>query len=307
MWKEDSGAPDNSRGSGNFDSQNPDADIEQGSFAMLMFALVGLASGFILPYFALGGDSKARAPALPPADQVTPDIEGRPSRRSLAGATWFRQSARRIYYSLRYGITLRSLLSLGCLTFAFIMVGTFFISTPTQAIVLIALVGIPWSITAWAPYALIGEFIREASAGLSPYEFEDDHHGPRRSAERRLSRRRRSQVLARDTEQHVGLSVNSRTDGDVSPASHSGLSGPSAGEGQSQQVQAALLDCEPLRSRRKADDRRGVSRHEAIEDLDDKDEGTMAGTVIGIHNLAIVIPQLMVSDSDVGARRQTRD
>lgn len=53
------------------------------------------------------------------------------------------------------GLTLRRMWFLSQLLFAICMFSTFFIHTPVAAIVMTALVGISWSLTLWAPFALI--------------------------------------------------------------------------------------------------------------------------------------------------------
>ncbi len=251
-----------------------DVDFEQGSFAMLMYAVVALASGFILPFFALGSDVRARAPQLPSSQSA--HAHSASASSSLPGARAVQRRIHAIYRGLRYGITLRTLWSCGALLYAAIMAATFFVQTPVQAVILIASIGIPWSITAWAPFAMIGEFVREANAGSSPYEFEDDHHGPRRSAERR---RRRSQVAVSSSADAPGFPFHAASDSGETPSSVSAGS-DSRGGAPRRPILASSG---------------GSSTAQLPGSLDTEDEAAMAGTVLGIHNLAIVIPQLLVS------------
>ena len=268
-----------------------DHDFEQGSFSLLMYAIVALASGFVLPFFALGSDARARAPALP---ETAISDDRHVSRSRL------KRHARRVWRGLRFGLTLRTMWSLGCFVYAVIMLGTFFVETPTQAIVLIALVGLPWSITAWTPYALIGEFVRETALGLSPYEFDDDHNGPLRSEARRQERRRQNReqkAVASALERRAGFPLHSPGEEGAPLAEHHSAfrTGNEERDAAKKQVNSALVDCDPLRpSEARPSNRRGASEATATQ----QDEGAMAGTVLGIHNLAIVVPQLMVSRSE---------
>lgn len=53
------------------------------------------------------------------------------------------------------GFTLRRAWFLAQLLFALCMFSTFFIKTPLQGTIMVALVGVSWSLTLWAPFALI--------------------------------------------------------------------------------------------------------------------------------------------------------
>ena len=55
------------------------------------------------------------------------------------------------------------------------MASTFFISTPTQATVLTGVIGLPWALTLWAPFALISAEIskRDSEARRSDNKPED--------------------------------------------------------------------------------------------------------------------------------------
>ncbi|EED15899.1 sucrose transport protein, putative [Talaromyces stipitatus ATCC 10500] len=110
-----------------------------------------------------------------------------PQRASVL--TTFMQSSTRMLGKLRVpGLTLRRLWLLSHFLFAICMFSTFLISSPGTAAVMTAIVGIPWMITSWAPYAFIatelaqsqsqstnGEFIAESihRPGYPYNEFED--------------------------------------------------------------------------------------------------------------------------------------
>ncbi|PKI82502.1 hypothetical protein MVES1_003449 [Malassezia vespertilionis] len=114
---------------------------ELGSLGMLLFASVAMLSSLILPSFSLAGHDASIALGLP--------------RRS-----WPR-------------LRLRALWCLGALLqAALLLLGTFFVHTQRHAILLVAAMGVPWGIWTWVPFALIGEFVREAeaSSGVSGAE-----------------------------------------------------------------------------------------------------------------------------------------
>ncbi|PWY99510.1 MFS general substrate transporter [Testicularia cyperi] len=364
--------------SGQHDS-NSDKDAERGSFAMLLFALVALTSGALLPYFSLAGEKRhsdgSGSIQLPP-DEVdehssygAADVEN-----GQDAATWLMNAHRRqepepklsmwrrAVRGLRQGLTLRTFWTLASLTFATLMLaGTMWAKTVEQATLVIALVGLPWSVAAWAPFAMVGEFVREAEEGESPFEFEGDHWSPARTRararERSLRKSRRESLTAPIASATDGtgpgfgspetvpspLSIGSgvaqgrrasRSIRYIDPHSspharrlsqthgRSGLASPASGEeGARERIRASLLDCAPLPHN--FAQQRGQRRDHSVEvyneeddyietssispedletpdglsrDPNDSHSGSIGGgTILGIHNLAIVAPQFIVA------------
>jgi len=146
------------------------------------------------------------------------------------------------------------------------MVGTFFVRKQAHAIVLVMLMGIPWSVWMWVPYAMIGEFVREAekSTAFSLY----DEQWP---AQRIMEHQKRASL--QESEQHAyprrwpcPFDSSMRSS---SIRSVSGTHGPSI-----------------------------VSRGPEVVRPDDGnmlEDSTNGGTVLGIHNLSIVLPQLLMA------------
>ncbi|CBQ73261.1 related to General alpha-glucoside permease [Sporisorium reilianum SRZ2] len=289
------------------DHPSSDRDAERGSFAMLMFAIVSLVSGALLPYLALAGE-KRDEPQLPPSrtapedgsETPTPplqldipaDQESLYSHRGVTHDPEHTESlsrAQRLVRGLRGGLTLRTLWTLASVAFALLMlVGTAWAGTVYQATVVIALVGVPWSIAAWAPFAMVGEFVREAEEGASPFEFEEDHWSPARTRARAEERWLRKQ--RRGSRGSAGV-------GEGSPTARGGFKyldgSPRRSQGGEQsardRIRASLVECAPLPHT--------LSRSSDGESVaDDAAHGTGgAGTILGIHNLAIVAPQFVVA------------
>lgn len=212
-----------------------DADRQIGSFAMLCFAILAMIAGLILPVVSLAGRAGA-----------SPGMESKPLRtRSLS---------------------LRTIWTLGALFQAILMVGTFFVRTQTHAIVLVTLMGIPWSIWMWVPYAMIGEFVREAekSNALTLY----DEHWP---AHRIMEHQKRASL--QESEQHAYPRRWPGTfDSSIRSSSIRSVSGTHG------------LSI--------------VSRGPEVVRPDDgnvPEDSTNGGTVLGIHNLSIVLPQFLMA------------
>lgn len=113
-----------------------------GTFALLVFAITSFVSNTLLPFI------------------VAPTYKPPTTRKS-------HRSARitRILTSLQIPwLTIRRAWLLAHLLFAACMASTFFITTPTAATALAGVVGISWSLTLWAPFALISADISQRDA-----------------------------------------------------------------------------------------------------------------------------------------------
>ncbi|KAK4543151.1 hypothetical protein LTR36_005929 [Oleoguttula mirabilis] len=151
-----------------------------GTFALLIFAVTTFSSSVILP-FVVASSYKAPEPA--PVTPMTPGARtpGTPLTPHTAGASsaagyfgynpahtddWStkpeyqdRNAFQRFCYRLpsleiRW-LTLRRAWMLSHVVFALLMWLTFLVRDTTTATVLVGLIGIPWAMTNWAPFALI--------------------------------------------------------------------------------------------------------------------------------------------------------
>lgn len=216
--------------------RHSDADHELGSFAMLCFALLAMVSGLVLPSLSLAG--KMRPPLL----ETLPPTSS--SRRRVRG------------------MSLRTLWTFGSLLQAVLMLSTFFIYTQKQAILLVMLMGVPWSVWMWVPYAMIGEFVREAERS-SMFQYSDEQWPAQRIMEHQRSSTHESIPTQRPHPYPKGFDATSQR-------SVSGPYGPSI-----------------------------VSRGPDVVRPDENpallEESACGGTILGIHNLSIVLPQFLVA------------
>lgn len=134
-----------------------------GTFALLIFAITSFASNMLLPFLVV---PSYRAP--PPKTPSTPmhHTPGTPGTLSASitsffppapspSATLHTRLTRLLGLCQIKWLTLRRAWLLSHILFALCMASTFFISTPTQAMVLTGFVGLPWALSLWAPFALI--------------------------------------------------------------------------------------------------------------------------------------------------------
>lgn len=158
-----------------------------GTFGLVVFAMVSFVSNVFLPFlveptYKAKEDYHAVAPVTPtsplgtrPFNTSTTDLtQISPASPTSAGRSVQRAYLDRMLEKLQIpGFTLRRAWMLSQIVYSLCMFSTFFISSTTAAIVMVGFIGIPWSLTLWAPFALI-------SAEIS-----------KRAEERRKSHRRK--------------------------------------------------------------------------------------------------------------------
>lgn len=221
---------------------NHDLAIRSGEFAMLIYSIVGVISGTVLPHLA----SRDRRLMGHKSDV---DENAELSRIRETVRQW-RVDAARQGKPLRLPVMpflLRNIWTGALLFFSLLMFSTFFIATVFQATIFITLVGICWSVAMWVPFAIIMELLKEPPA-TQP-------------------------VL--DAGRHV-RTRNVSTPGNLSSISVRRGSG-------------VVSERQPLLRRRSVDEYDNIAEEDAIA------PPMAGGTVLGIHNLAIVMPQFIVA------------
>jgi solute carrier family 45 protein 1/2/4 len=148
-----------------------------GTGALLIFAVTTFAASVVLPFIIPPTYSapEAAGGATTPMTPMTPGTPG-----GLAGSGYFslkdsgRSSRHAKSLSARlseYGnvfqirsLTLRRSWFISHIMFTALMVATFFVRGTTSATVLVGLIGIPWALTNWAPFALLSSEISKRDA-----------------------------------------------------------------------------------------------------------------------------------------------
>jgi len=151
---------------------------------------------------------------------------------------------------------LRNIWTGALLLFSLLMMSTFFVHTVNQSIAVLSLVGICWAVACWVPFAIIMEFLKEMNLAAASAQAAAP---PRPSAPTQST--------------SSGLRHNRA------------VSTPALREAA--QSSAANERTSLLRRRNSLEERGG----EEVENA-----GAVAGgTILGIHNLAIVMPQFVVA------------
>ncbi|KAF2715011.1 hypothetical protein K504DRAFT_366816 [Pleomassaria siparia CBS 279.74] len=143
-----------------------------GTRALLVFAFTTFAASVFLPFIIPPTYS---APRDDPATPMTPMTPTTPHSMTGGGYFAFNPSPRKpqtfsdklsAYTNMLQiqSLTLRRAWMLSHLMFAALMGLTFFVRSTTTATILVALIGIPWALTNWAPFALLSSEISKRDA-----------------------------------------------------------------------------------------------------------------------------------------------
>jgi len=143
------------------------------------------------------------------------------------------------------------------LLFTVLTMSTFFITSTVGAIIIVSLVGVSWAVACWVPFAIIMEFLKEMEEIVEPTS----------PAQTRANTRIHSRAHSR---------AHSRTQ---------------TGSGSFANF-AIASERQPLLARATA---ALANPQEPPLGRIDRNRPVAGGTVLGIHNLAIVLPQFIVS------------
>lgn len=144
-----------------------------GTFALLIFAITTFIASVFLPMIVAPSFT---APPPPAATPLTPTSPGAALSRSdyfsatpKPGSSRGRQNYLNRFTSIftHFNIrtlTLRRMWFISHIAFSVCMLFTFFIRSVPAATVLVGLIGIPWAVTNWAPFALISAEISKRDA-----------------------------------------------------------------------------------------------------------------------------------------------
>lgn len=244
---------------------NKDEATVAGDRAMLIYSVVAVAAGTILPFLA-SRDKRLLLPDLPvdPSNpEAAADAEMVRSRELVR--QWRAEAARegRPLKLPTMPFMLRNIWTGALVLYALLMFSTFFIKTVAAATVAIALLGICWAVACWVPFAIIMEYLKEMDDSATSNRIAAAVNGHGAST----SRPGHARVFS--TPAHpVRRMVRSST-------------GPRPGE------RTALLRRYSLNM---------TETEMNSNELNVEGSGSVAGgTILGIHNLAIVFPQFFVS------------
>ncbi|GAA5874856.1 hypothetical protein JCM1840_003904 [Sporobolomyces johnsonii] len=242
---------------------SPDTATRAGSFALLIYALVSLAAGAFIPYLTTLGDQ--------------PFIQ-RLSYTSRSG---------RMTRLILSSITPSNCWTFGLWTYAVGIVGTFFVSGPKGATAIVAFLGIPWAITCWVPFALVMEYIRELE-NATPPPHSNESSPILSSAPARSSSPARKPF-------RPPFRASNRQSSFVFPARYSSPPPPSTNRNGRDNAERALTECDPLLPPHARSAKRAPPPPPLMPQGERQSLPPSGGTILGIHNLAIVAPQFFVA------------
>ncbi|ORY25239.1 major facilitator superfamily domain-containing protein [Naematelia encephala] len=250
----------------------PDIDkaTRAGSLALLIYSFVAIIAGTLLPYLAARDRRLLKPDSEKDEDDDEEDEEDIELERIREMVRQWKAEAARQGRPLKLPtmpFMLRNIWTAGLVLFAMVMASTFFITKVWQATVAIALVGICWAIACWVPFAIIMEFLKEMDDSRA--------NQPERS-------RRAPQGVPSDGPHAVAPGFR--------PIHARAASSPLA------------FRSEPG-SPARPDERTPLTRSYSSADIENATDGleytgsgpVAGGTIMGIHNLAIVFPQFIIA------------
>ncbi|RXK42648.1 solute carrier family 45, member 1/2/4 [Tremella mesenterica] len=249
--------------------REPDIDkaTRAGSLALLIYSFVAIGAGTLLPYL----NARDRRLLKPPTEKIEDDEdeEDEEMDRIREMVRQWKAEAAREGRPLRLPtmpFMLRNIWTAGLLLFAILMGLTFFVSTVWQATVLISLVGICWAIACWVPFAIIMEFLKE---------MDDAASSPTSVTQGRTQRMNPSYTAPSSARPFHSRAVS--TPGGPWGSQPNSPAPPHERTALSRSWSTADLET-------------------AGESMEYTGSGPVAGgTIMGIHNLAIVMPQFAIA------------
>jgi len=243
-----------------------DAATRQGSLSLLAQSIVAVLASILLPLFQGIGTSEF----------VLSKPPGKFWNLVRWSLTWF---------------TPRNIWTASHVWFVAIIATTFAAKSVTAASAVVALLGVSWAVTCWVPFGILMEFILELEAGA---ELNADEIISASEVTLRLEEAEE----AGEGTSGAGLSVPRRQSGSRSPSGRRRSAASQRSRRSSAQssrsnmsrsgrfrAQKALTECRPLLA--------GIEDEENGPPVDPPEK--IGGTILGIHNLAIVSPQFIVS------------
>lgn len=132
-------------GSGDDTSDAVGQATRAGSFAFLVYSLVSLGASFALPLIV--------SPSYDDQKKTTPSFQ-----LCIRGKTYTITPSK--YLKIKF-LNLPRAWTASHVIFLLAMFSTFFVNNVTGASIVIGVCGISWSMTMWAPFSLLGEYISE--------------------------------------------------------------------------------------------------------------------------------------------------
>ncbi|KAJ3161115.1 hypothetical protein HDU86_007737 [Geranomyces michiganensis] len=248
-----------------------------GSFAMLLYSIVSLATGFFLPMISIrahSDDDHASDTEDAPPQYENVSTSSSASRRSTAARRSRRKpSMGNLPRFCRRLLGLPAIWSFSFCLFVTLMFSTAIVHTVGPATALIAAVGVTWGIMMWVPFTLLGECIN----------YYAEH--PEELAESPLATRPGYENVPNEEEDDE----DERNVFERSPTISDLLAGGKQQPGQSANLAAASSTTALIPSSSSSRPRRRRSSTSSSA------PSLHAGMVLGIHNIYIVIPQFFAT------------
>ncbi|KAI8924680.1 major facilitator superfamily domain-containing protein [Entophlyctis helioformis] len=274
-WVADQIRPVGISGSGDGPSSTLPDDVpsEQGtragSFALLLFAIVSVVTGFVLP--AIVRRANRLVSQRPPRSSLlAPRTNGLGSNETLSWSSL---------------LELPRIWAMSLWFFAVLLLCTILVSDVAGATLLVALCGISWGVAQWVPFALMGECV---SYYTQQAHRDEDHVEQEQDAESESDADAGPSIEPQQYRSHVNgagrpggrLSSSGNSSATVAATRRDGYAHLAGDDPHAEAILVASDSIQPSGSTRHRQPRHGPVHLEA-------------GMALGIHNIFIVLPQFV--------------
>lgn len=228
-----------------------------GAFALVINSIISFATNVLLPVFV---------------DQ--PSGDNTPSSSTAAPALAFDLSRLRVP-----GLTLRRAWLTSHILFALSMFSTFFIGSTTGGTIFVAVVGICWALTLWAPFALISSVIAATNSRASNSGYDQGEQWERTPSRSTTPSSCQSSTSGDETQSEPD------SDGSVITAIYAPRPAPIVSPSSSVTTIIPYHQHDP----------ESVIPDRTPNSPGPNDEYAPAGIILGIHNVAISSPQFLAT------------
>ncbi|GAA6059941.1 hypothetical protein JCM10212_003081 [Sporobolomyces blumeae] len=244
---------------------SPDDATRAGSLALLIYAIVSLSVGTFLPWLTSLGDK--------------PFVQERVSFSTKTG--------RAIRWVLSM-ITMTNCWTMGLWAYVLGTAGTFLVTGPNGAMAFVAFQGFSWAVTCWVPFALVMEYIRELGNSSTSTSDRSGSSSPT-SSSAPASPSVHAPSSSRPQQPFRALNRH--------PSYHQSPPTPHDSPTPANKVaseRSPLIAQRPVRTRTRTLSYASSSGSKLTAPPVDHTPPS-GGTILGLHNLAIVAPQFLVA------------
>ncbi|CAO3626891.1 unnamed protein product [Cunninghamella echinulata] len=262
---------------------NSEEATRVGSLAFLVYSIISLVSSFLVPLLVNTTSSSSSSPS---------SLNNNDHQNLENGLPISIRDYRSILSSLKHiNLTIPNIWTIGHFIFCFSILSSIFVNDVILASIIIGICGISWSITMWAPFSLLGEYI-------SQYEQPNNDDIELISQQQQQQQRTANDIIEMESNEPITNSnnINPYPSQSSSPnhIQYRSTSSVSVDDYNDEQINNNYNN-----SNNNVDFINNTETNNQEQQINNEEINipTMpsAGILLGIHNIYIVLPQFLVT------------